>query len=156
MSLLPQPDCMLGRQVFVKQESHWSARTTSSAANCAAYCRLAVMCSDLSCGYARRTSSRVSPAASFSSTRYTGMRVPLRQGFPIITPDRDSIHSGNLISSNLADRGGYARLIGLRGRPPTSAFTNRRPNRNSECAARATSVKRHEVGDGQRGRDSAT
>src|SRR5260370_572072 len=56
-------------KVPVQQEVHWLARTISSAARRAAYSRLALMCSDLSCGKAARVDSLVSPAASFSRIR---------------------------------------------------------------------------------------
>ena len=47
--------------------------------------------------------SAVSPAASFSRIKYTGTRVPLSQGFPIITSGRASINSGNSISSTVSE-----------------------------------------------------
>src|SRR4051794_34638293 len=53
-------------KIFVEQEPHWFASTISSAASRAAYSRLALICSALSCGYAARMISFVSPAASFS------------------------------------------------------------------------------------------
>src|SRR5665213_2865075 len=82
-----------GRKILVEQKLH-EARTISSMASLAAYCSDAETCSRLICGHAARICSAVSPAASFSRIMYTGIRVPLRQGFPIITSGRVSMYSG--------------------------------------------------------------